>query len=99
MEHKIIPAMWKSKKGLIKIVKAEEENGWSVSALGEVFGGPILVLVRDGQTYEHDFVQVLLKTREKVDELITQKGTEGWQVCAIGECLSPDLMILKRKKS
>ena len=97
MEHKIIPAMWKSREGLATLIEGAEQEGWSVGALGEVFGNVLLVMVNDGQTYQHEMISVLLKDRIKVKSIIAQKEIEGWQVCAIGEVFGSNIMILKRQ--
>ncbi|TKJ40056.1 hypothetical protein CEE37_09980 [candidate division LCP-89 bacterium B3_LCP] len=96
MEHKTISATWKTREALVKQIKEEEKEGWSVAAMGEIFGSDILVMSRGSHRYEHDVVPVMLKTRSKVDEIIQEKSTEGWQICAIGEHFGGVLMVLKR---
>lgn len=98
MEHKFIQAMWKSKSGLTELVKSHENEGWSVVALGEVFGGDLLVMTKEDQSHEHEIISVLWKDRKKVEELVAEKAAEGWQVCAIGECFGSSIMILKRQR-
>ena len=97
MEHKIIPAMWKSREGLATLIEGAEQEGWSVAALGEVFGNELLVMVNDGSAYHHEITSVLLKDRKKVESIITEKEKDGWQVCAIGEVFGSNIMILKRQ--
>jgi allophanate hydrolase subunit 1 len=96
MEHKIIPATWKTKEALLEQIRNHEADGWSVAALGDVFGSSLLVLTRGAHKYEHDVIPVMLKTREKVEEIIQEKAAENWQVAAIGEHFGGVLMILKR---
>ncbi|KPL07186.1 hypothetical protein AMJ86_05415 [bacterium SM23_57] len=98
MEHKFIQAMWKSKSGLTELVKSYDHEGWSVVALGEVFGGDLLVMTRDDHVYEHEIISVLWKDRKKVEALVAEKAAEGWQVCAIGECFGSSIMVLKRRR-
>jgi len=97
MEHKIIAATWKSPDSLFEIIQSHESEQWSVAALGEVFGGDVLVLVKDGSSYEHELVKVLFKTREKIKSLIAEKEADRWQVCALGECFGSSILILKRQ--
>jgi len=96
MEHKIIPATWKSREALLNQIRDHEADGWSVAALGEVFGSSLLVLTKGAHRYEHDVVPVMLKTRDRVEEIIQEKAVEGWQVAAIGEHFGGVLMILKK---
>lgn len=100
MEHKIIPASWKSSGGLRKVIAENEPEGWSVAALGEVFGGNVLVLIRpkDSDTvWEHDVLQLFWKLRDSVASLIRDRQQEGWQVATIGNALGSSLLIMKRK--
>ncbi len=96
MEHKIIPATFKTKEGLLQVIQEHEADGWSVSALGASFGGDILVLTRGAHKYEHDLIPVMLKTRGQVQEIIDEHAADNWQVCAIGDHFGGVLMILKR---
>ena len=99
MEHKIIPATWKSKETLLEKIKSHEKEQWSVAALGEIFGGDLLILVKNGKYYEHEMIPVMVKTRKKVEGIIAEKEAEGWQVCAIGECFDNAIMIVKKHRS
>ena len=99
MEHKIILATWKTKEKLAEIIHSYEEEGWSVAALGEVFGGDLLVLVKDGNRYKHEIMPVFLKTKEKLKDILSEKETSDWQVCSIGECFGNVLMIFKKRVS
>lgn len=96
MEHKIIPATWKTREALLEQIRVHDAEGWSVAALGDVFGSSILVLSKGTHKYEHDVVPVMLKTRDRVEEIIQEKAAVGWQVCAIGEHFGGVLMILKK---
>ena len=96
MEHKIIPATFKTREALLKVIEEHEGEGWSVAAMGVVFGGDILVLLKGAHKYEHEVVPVMLKTRDKVEEIIVEKEVEGWQVAAIGEHFGGVLMVLKK---
>jgi hypothetical protein len=97
MEHKLIPASWKSSGGLKKVIQENEKDGWGVAALGEIFGGNVLIMIRDGKSsYEHDVIQIFWKLRDSVTSLIREKQREGWQVAAIGDALGSSLLILKR---
>ncbi len=97
MEHKLIPATWKSREGLEKVIRDGEADGWSVAALGEVMGGTLLVVIRDGKLYEHQIMSVMTKTGNKVGEILAEKNPEAWQVCALGECFGGVIMIMKRE--
>lgn len=98
MEHKLIRATWKSSKGLIDIISKCEVGGWSVAALGEIFGGNVLVFLKDGNYYTHEVIQIFWKLREKVTEIIQKKEEDGWQVAAIGDCLGSSVVILKKSQ-
>ena len=97
MEHKIIPATWKSKESLFGIIKEHEKQQWSVAANGEVFGGDILILVKDGNSYTHEMIPIMFKTKDKLNEVIAEKIGEGWQVASIGECFGSAVMIVKKQ--
>ncbi len=97
MEHKFISATWKTKDGLEEIIKTHQREGWSVAALGEVFGGQVLILTKDGNYYEHDIISTMWKTSKKLEEAVSRKGIEGWQVCAVGECFGSGLLISKKR--
>jgi hypothetical protein len=96
MQHKIIPATFKTKDALVKVIQDHEAEGWSVAAMGVIFGGDILVLQKGAHKYEHEVVPVMLKTRDRVEEIIVEKEAEGWQVAAIGEHFGGVLMVMKR---
>ena len=97
MEHKLIPASWRSSGGLKKVIQEHERDGWEVAALGEIFGGNVLVMFRDGESsYEHEVIQIFWKLRDSVSSMIREKQREGWQVAAIGDALGGSLLILKR---
>ena len=97
MEHKIISATWKSKEALSDIISAHEDEGWSVAALGDVFGSNLLIFIKDGRKYSHQIEATLFKTKEKLQKIIADKEKEGLQVCAIGECFGGSITILKRE--
>lgn len=97
MEHKIIPSTWKSKESLFEIIKEYEKEQWSVAANGEIFGGDVLILVKDGNAYEHEMIPIMFKTMEKLNEAIAEKIGEGWQVASIGECFGSAIMIVKKQ--
>ena len=97
MEHRLIPATWKSREGLEQIIRDGEAEGWSVTALGEVMGGTLLVAIRDGKNYEHQILSVMARTENKVGEILAEKNPDAWQVCAIGECFGSVIMIMKRE--
>ena len=97
MEHKIIPSTWKSKEALLKLIKEYEADGWGVSALGEIFGGDILVLTKDDHRYEHEMVPVMFKTKEQLMGVVADVIGGGGQVCAIGECFGSNIMIIKKE--
>lgn len=97
MEHKMVRADWKSSRQLSSVIRKNEEDGWSVVSLGDVFGGSLLVLARDGTRYEHRVVQLFWKLRDRVASLIREKQRDGWQVAAIGDALGGSVLILKRR--
>ncbi len=97
MRHLIVPATWKSAGALKKLIEEKERDGWSVSALGEVGGGNVLIMVDDGRVYQHDIIQVFWSLRGKIAEIIGRKQKEGWMVATVGSCLGSSLMILKRE--
>lgn len=99
MEHKLVPASWKSSGSLKKAIEESESEGWAVAALGEVFGGNVLVMIRDGKTtWEHDVLQIFWKMKDSVATLIREKQRGGWQVAAIGNALGSSVLIMKRAR-
>jgi hypothetical protein len=96
MEHRIVPANWKSRGSLQKVIVEMEAEGWSVATLGEVFNGSMLVMTRDSMKWTHEVVQLFWKMRDNVEQMIREKEKIGWQVAAIGDCLGGAIMILKK---
>jgi len=68
-----------------------------LAANGEVFGGDILILVKDGNSYTHEMIPIMFKTKDKLNEVIAEKIGEGWQVASIGECFGSAVMIVKKQ--
>jgi hypothetical protein len=99
MEHRIVPANWKSRGSLARVIAEMEEEGWSVATLGEVFNGSLLVMTRDGGKWSHEVVQLFWKMRDNVEHMIHEREKQGWQVAAIGDCLGGAIMILKKPVS
>lgn len=97
MEHKMVKADWKSSGQLSDVIRKNEKKGWSVVSLGDVFGGSLLVLARDGIRYEHQVVQIFWKLKGKVSRIIAERQREGWQVAAIGNALGGTLLVMKRR--
>jgi hypothetical protein len=97
MEHRVLPATWKSRGSLSRVISDMESTGWSVATLGEVFSGSILVMVRDGTMWVHEVVQLFWKMKDNVAGVIQEREREGWRVAAIGDCLGGTVMILKKQ--
>ncbi|NLP05223.1 hypothetical protein GX411_04675 [Candidatus Fermentibacteria bacterium] len=96
MEHRVLPATWKSKGSLARVIADMESGGWSVATFGEVFSGSILVMIRDGRLWTHEVVQLFWKMKDNVAQLIREREKDGWEVAAIGDCLGGTVMILKK---
>ncbi len=99
MEHRIVPANWKSRGSLAKVISEMEADGWSVATLGEVFNGSMLVMTRDSRHWTHEVMQLFWKMRDTVEQTIREREKDGWQVAAIGDCLGGTIMILKKPVS
>ncbi|MBN1434724.1 hypothetical protein JW921_08190 [Candidatus Fermentibacterales bacterium] len=96
MEHMIVPADWKSRAQLARVISSGQENGWSVVSLGEMSGRNVLVMARDGTSYEHQVIQLFWKLRDSMASIIAEHQSEGWQVAALGDAMGGTVMILKR---
>jgi len=96
MKHRILWATWKSASSLEKTISDNQPTGWSVSGMGEVFGGSILVLVHDGIVYEHKIVQIFWSLKDRLTEIVEKEQIEGWEVAALGTCLGSTLLVLKK---
>lgn len=97
MEHRLVQATWKSKSALASMLVREQKEGWTVGALGSVFGGTVLVMIRDGsRRYEHNVIQLFWRLRGNLWQMIQEQQKKGWEVCAIGDCLGSAVVILRR---
>ncbi|MBN2054609.1 hypothetical protein JW905_06790 [bacterium] len=97
MLHKIIPATLKTQQALIDSIATHEKDRWHVVSMGEVFGGDVLVVVKDGRQYEHKVFPVIWKSRSELEAIIREYEKKDWVMCAIGECFGCNLMVLKRE--
>jgi hypothetical protein len=78
----------------------EQKEGWTVGALGNVFGGTVLIMTREvGREYEHNVIQLFWRLRGNLWQMIQEQQQKGWEVCAIGDCLGSAVVIFRRPVS
>lgn len=97
MEHKLVDSGWESPEQLRDIIKDLEREGWSVAAIGDIFGEDIMVLVRFDETpANHEIIPVDVSSMPELKMVIAEKIAEGYEICAIGECSGKPIIVAKK---
>ncbi len=99
MEHKLIDSGWSSPEELRDLIKGQEPEGWSVAAIGDLFGEDIMVMVRFNETpSNHEVIPVDVSSMPELKLVIAEKIAEGYEFCAIGECSGKPIIVAKKKE-
>ena len=96
MEHKLVDSGWETIEDLQGLVKVEEANGWTVTAMGRILGADVIVMTRRDKRFEHEIIPVEVQSRDQLNMLLAEKIAQGCKISAIGECQGSPIIIVKK---
>jgi hypothetical protein len=98
MEHRITDIDCETIEDLTSLIVNEQKEGWSVVAMGNIFGSEVLVMVKRDELFEHDVLPIVVDSRAELNAIIAEKIAEGGKISAIGSCAGTPLIIIKKQK-